>query len=1769
MAKDNQQKLTNSSTNTFVKGLNKDADAAFIQEGMWTHARNAVNNTIEGDLGTISNEASNALCIRVLNLAPVQPQAIKKIIGAIHLFADKWVIFSSVNDHINTTRSLYSEIGLFEENSCSYRVIVEQSTCLNFSMYHLITGAARLQADCSWGVYFADGNNPDRYINIGDPKNWLTTNYLGNNYYENNELWPGTQWQEKCNLNTNIDPDCFEPGQGCQDCFQLNKIDCNGIRLARIVKTPCTKLSIGNSGGSLSNGSYMALIAYSIKGQKVTDWFSPSSVQPLWFELEPFGSLELEVTADTANFDEFILCVVSVVNQNTVAKQFGIYSTRTQKITIDIINASLPSIPIEQLPIQTPVFEKSDQMVEVNNYLLRIAPTTKFDFNYQPLANLIATKWVSVEYDADYYVKHGYKPSYMRDEVYAFYIRWVYNTGDKTASYHIPGRYAETITNPCTNEQVKECSSTMFSATNHNVIESTGEKIFEVFNTGNITTSPNVTLEDGGLIVSEGKMGYWESTELYPGDKPEIWNSTEHCWTGTEDTNYNLCGKPIRHHKFPEQSAGETVHHFAKKSNVLKIRILGVKFENIILPKDNDGNDIEGIVGYEILRGSREGNRSVVAKGMINNMRPYNIIKSDTSENIKGLYPNYPFNTIAPINPATDSAAEGTLNDATNINDPYIINVKLTGGSGVFNPTKLKQQTLYRSDMPKNIITFHSPDTNFTNPFLGAKELKLYGYVKGLSQQKFIHPAEHPKHQVMTNGILIAMIAGGIVNAIIQSLGKKTINSPDPVPATLGGDITAGVVIPGTAAIMVPAQLTWESFLAGYKGLTALGDQLLGGAAYTLAENTYKGAIGAASLIGAYTYNSQKISYESGINGYLGFPLRAATGFSRFILSFSEGANNTLEIVKKILPFRQYALQMQAHGLYDQFITFNCQFRNRFIIDSSLYLKTNSNQRLRKDAAGNQYVVTNSLRQQTVVLNTKSLKSSIDGPEFIDTINGADADTSLITVGTSGMSEDIWSALQNGLSNAVVNKIISSHYGAIKVRLRNQYGQLDSIKQIPITPCEQKVIELDVADVSIECDGETIVQRVITSTDVYFGGDTYINRYTEKNNMFFFNNWLYKQPNGTIFNYFLNQTVPQARFWLNTEPYDTSSLLGGGEDGIVDALINFLLGNNTSLTGSGALPRNFYKLDNKNYDYTFSEVFNITNPSTYPGLIAVKESFFYLANSSIRDFFVESEVIVDYRQAKQLPYEKHYNPYGFNDLAELLNINPDWITRGNSYFYDYSLSIGKLFTQYFSQGNLQSRFYDPKVSSQCYTYYPDRILYSLPQQLESVKDSWFTYLANNYKSFQDSISGVKNFAKTGIFVTFHNASPLVLQGTDQLQTDLGTKITIGDGGLFANQPQNVVVADRPYEFGSSQNRLSIVSTPIGMFYVSQNQGKVFTFNQGLQEISNKGMKWWFNNFLPYKLLEDFPEYPHSDNPVAGIGIHASYNNDDAILYFSKRDFKLRENYVGLLEYDLETNTFFLNNVQSSPVILLGDSMFFEDASWTMSYDPKNQFWISYHDWHPNLFMPSRNKLFTSKENGIWEQAKSCTSYCNFYGVDYPFEVEVPVSTGQQVTTLRSMEYLLECYRRSEFNCVDQFHVLDTNFDQAVIYNTEQTSGILELVSYPKNNPFAAQQFPEFAVGPDRYRILFSKEENKYRFNQFWDITQDRGEFTNAQENIWITQANGYIKDLNPLNIDYQKATLERKRFRHYSNFLNLRKEVSGDTNMILKIFNTKTTYSPR
>ena len=106
----------------------------------------------------------------------------------------------------------------------------------------------------------------------------------------------------------------------------------------------------------------------------------------------------------------------------------------------------------------------------------------------------------------------------------------------------------------------------------------------------------------------------------------------------------DLCGEHIRHHKIPSEEVSDKLKLYNSANST--IRVVGVQFKNIKRPRFNDGSIIPNIVGYEILRGSREGNKSILAKGVFRNFRKYEIPERSANSNLQGLYPNYPYNDL-------------------------------------------------------------------------------------------------------------------------------------------------------------------------------------------------------------------------------------------------------------------------------------------------------------------------------------------------------------------------------------------------------------------------------------------------------------------------------------------------------------------------------------------------------------------------------------------------------------------------------------------------------------------------------------------------------------------------------------------------------------------------------------------------------------------------------------------------------------------------------------------------------------------------------------------------------------------------------------------------------------------------------------------------------------------------------------------------------------------------------------------------------------------
>ena len=1554
---------SNVNTNTFNKGMMKDYNESFIGDGLYTHARNAVNSSHDGQVGVIGNEPSNLSCVDI-------PYS---VIGTIHLTDDQWIIFST--DDVN------SQIGIFDESACSYAPLKSPDNntidfnCLGFKRTNLITGVCRKRFDCDRIVYFDDGLNPTRTLDV---------------------------------TNVPVIQNCVIPAGGtCEICTELitagkATLNCEAIRIAPFVTHPCITIKRGEVSGTLPNGSYQAAIAYLVNGSRVTDYIGLSDVQGLFTHENTSSSLEITISDVDERFNEFELVILSNINAQTVAKKIGTYSTGQGIIYVDRWSAEFITVSVSDIVLRTEPIEKSDAMYSVGKYLLRVGSYSKFKFNYQPLANQIRANWTAVEYPGDYYVKQNHNTGYMRDEVYSFFIRFIYNTGEFSDSYHIPGRAS--------------IPSDLVSITGGDAYEGT-RSTWQVYNTGSVTSTVQSNLSDGGKIIARGQMAYWESTERYPNDKPDIWG--------------DLCGKAIRHHKMPDETRSSllSIHRNFGKNIVL----LGVEFSNIQRPLDQNGNPIMSIVGYQILRGSREGNKSIIAKGLINNMRTYDVPEVP---NTVGLFQNYPYNDLRP--------------------DPYLTSDPQNGDDGTDGKPFL---TGYKKDY----FSFHSPETTFNNPFLNATELKVYSLYSGNMNGYFENPYKHPRDSQITD----------LANDLVITLAglMSTIQS---VSAIAGGfDVTLGadtdVVKNGIGVSQVMAE-----GLAGAVGTAMAVPAIIANAAAAIALYGIPAVNGINTILNLVDVDSDILNSISNL-----FPGTVSL------------KQQLYRMFKQIVPKVQFARQFNSHGFYNQVIS-NTNGNIRRKILNSIYVSSNIQQFPNTTLSSVNYRINNINRSRVVVLQTNT---DILDPENIN--GGTEEETRYLI------------SQQNTTS---YNKRLFSYYTALKLSIPSQYGQLESIKQLVISSCYSDMTS----------------SNTVFSTSVLFGGDVYINRFTEKNTMFFFTDWLMGQPDLIEYDYTKYINVPYPRYWINTE-YNGP------------ATFNTSPGSNTS-------PQYFRSLDDVDSQYI---------------PLSLKRGAFYLFNSGVRDFFVESEVNVAYRDWEDDIAKQHYDTYRFTDLS--LMFRSDLIRNSNYYKYDYSLSISRLVTSSITWGSILERNYNPEVAATCYTYRPDRVLYSLPQNEESRRDTWRVFLANNYRDFPSPVSSIKSINKTGALFMMARQSPIQFTGVEELRMDgTNTKVTIGDGGLFNQELQSVVNVDKSYEYGSNQGRYCAINTTHGLFWVSQNQGKVFQLQGGLNDITNGGLKWWFAKYLPSQVVSLYPDYPLADNPVVGVGVQLIYDNIYELLYLIKKDYKPKFTDASTLE--LRNGQFYIPGTNTT--IPLTNTAYFEDASFTASYDPKAKAWISFHDWIPTFVIPSRTHFLTIKENTFWKHNVRCDSYGNYYGVDYPFEVEFVSTTGQTVNTMRSIEYMLEVYNYYN-DCKDKFHVLDQNFDQAIVYNSEQISGNLLLTLKDKTNPFNMLNYPIINPGAQTITINFAKEENKYRFNQFWDITKDRGEFTGGNVPMFITSPDGYKYNINAAYVNYSKDALQHKKFRHYVNRVFLRKSVSGNNKMLFKISNEKLLQSPR
>lgn len=166
---------------------------------------------------------------------------------------------------------------------------------------------------------------------------------------------------------------------------------------------------------------------------------------------------------------------------------------------------------------------------------------------------------------------------------------------------------------------------------------------------------------------------------------------------------------------------------------------------------------------------------------------------------------------------------------------------------------------------------------------------------------------------------------------------------------------------------------------------------------------------------------------------------------------------------------------------------------------------------------------------------------------------------------------------------------------------------------------------------------------------------------------------------------------------------------------------------------------------------------------------------------------------------------------------------------------------------------------------------------------------------------------------------------------------------------------------------------------------------------------------------------------------------------------------------------------------------------------------------------------------------LWTHLKNPTIYNKFYGNTEPYIIEYPFAYQYQDQILQSVQDYTKAYRYFS----DPDGISDDNrkieidgwFNKAILYNGQQSSGILELAPKPINNLKEYMKYPVYKT--DSKVITYTKSDNFYQYNTFWSLVKNKQEplFIRTCENLSID------KVVNQANMDYGKRSFKKEPLR--------------------------------
>ena len=167
---------------------------------------------------------------------------------------------------------------------------------------------------------------------------------------------------------------------------------------------------------------------------------------------------------------------------------------------------------------------------------------------------------------------------------------------------------------------------------------------------------------------------------------------------------------------------------------------------------------------------------------------------------------------------------------------------------------------------------------------------------------------------------------------------------------------------------------------------------------------------------------------------------------------------------------------------------------------------------------------------------------------------------------------------------------------------------------------------------------------------------------------------------------------------------------------------------------------------------------------------------------------------------------------------------------------------------------------------------------------------------------------------------------------------------------------------------------------------------------------------------------------------------------------------------------------------------------------------------------------------------IWRHLKNPRIYNTYYGCIKPYIIEYPFAYQYHDEILQNVKDYSKVYQYlpSEFGVFEDHSKVETDqyyFNKSILYNGQQSSGVLQLAPKPYRNMQEYMKYPIYSN--DSKTITFTKSDNFYQYNTFWSLVK------NKSIPLFITSCESMSIDkmVNQANMDYSKRSFKKEPLR--------------------------------